>query len=852
MQSPIRELNNSIYNPHVALIMTHIDHLILLSFLVLILVLGIFAGRYAKSFEDYALANRSFNAPLLLVTLSTTLLGGAGVINEVSTFYCFGYIYILISICGVLSNAVLSLWVIPLFDERFRNMISLGDILGFFYGPKVELLTSSALYVFSLGTVAILFSLGAQLCVAMIEVEYMGGLVLIAAVVIAYSAMGGIKAVILTDVVQFVIMMVVVSIFTMVILNQAGGLGLILAGHFSGSNSAILHNINELQGVGATIVCFSILALPLNIIQPPIVQRFLMVYDPRQLAYASAAHTIFKCAMLLMITCIGLGTLQLYPGVSPKEAASNLMQDFLPTPFRGVAICSLLSVLMATADSFISGASILLVRNILPSSKISAPWFNDIKLWTWVSGVLAALIAMCKPNIVTVLVLQEIALMPLVAVPLLFGLLRFKVHEKEFWIVNCLTLPLCLLLYYLMISEYYIALISMTVAVSAFGLAHFCNHNCFVRINGLSSHPQDMRYPLSAIAANLGGYPHNLKKALWGKLAKMHLHIQQHPNHYSWRYRTFGLFMALNYLLPWFMWSYQPQSCYIALIGMRVIGGVLCLGLVFHNHWPLQLKRTFLGLYWYFTVLYCLPFMISMLIVMSGLTSELLINMTLSIIIMTMVIEPLAFLIITSIGATSAITIYFLAFENFNWYWTFEGCYMAIYTLVFSTAIGLLFACRPKVIAEQVCKAPPHVLCSMKQCITNALRDYQYIADTKLIVSNVLTQDIPFYGIAEYMQHTILYLLKCLGTSNNNTSKIEVYSKNNTLYIKNYTTATKAEISAISSQFWDNFDKPPMDLDLAFCHLVMKSLGATLSCDAVLGQYIGFILVFPVIGEGKI
>lgn len=72
------------------------------------------------------------------------------------------------------------------------------------------------------------------------------------------------------------------------------------------------------------------------------------------------------------------------------------------------------------------------------------------------------------------------------------------------------------------------------------------------------------------------------------------------------QYTAFGLFGLFNYPIFYFIWIYFSKQPY-SNITIRVIATLLCLILALNKYWPVKFKK-YLPIYWYFTLLYCLPF----------------------------------------------------------------------------------------------------------------------------------------------------------------------------------------------------------------------------------------------------
>jgi len=79
-------------------------------------------------------------------------------------------------------------------------------------------------------------------------------------------------------------------------------------------------------------------------------------------------------------------------------------------------------------------------------------------------------------------------------------------------------------------------------------------------------------------------------------------------------YKLFGWFGVITYPLYHFLWGVIYQESGVSTdIGLRLIATLLCTLLVFVEQWPKALRQ-FLPIFWYITILYCLPFLFSFLI----------------------------------------------------------------------------------------------------------------------------------------------------------------------------------------------------------------------------------------------
>lgn len=69
---------------------------------------------------------------------------------------------------------------------------------------------------------------------------------------------------------------------------------------------------------------------------------------------------------------------------------------------------------------------------------------------------------------------------------------------------------------------------------------------------------------------------------------------------------TFGIFGLINYPIFYLVWHFIFKVEYTNLL-MRFTATLFCVGLALSKYWPQRLK-TYLPMYWYAAVIYCLPF----------------------------------------------------------------------------------------------------------------------------------------------------------------------------------------------------------------------------------------------------
>ncbi len=172
-----------------------------------------------KTMREYALSNRSFSTVVLTMTLFATLMDSnyIGLIGS----HAIGFVGLLYLFLFSLSAFVLGWSVYPKL-VYFKDKYTLADLMHTMYGPFARLFTVLVSTVFSLlmiigelksiGYMAFLVGLSSTTLIISIGI-----------VITFYTAIGGIRSVIATDVLQFIVFAIGLVFFGLAVITQWGG-----------------------------------------------------------------------------------------------------------------------------------------------------------------------------------------------------------------------------------------------------------------------------------------------------------------------------------------------------------------------------------------------------------------------------------------------------------------------------------------------------------------------------------------------------------------------------------------------------------------------------------------------------
>ncbi len=407
-----------------------IDGLIVFGYLLGILTLGLWSGRHIRSLEQFAVAGRSFASLVIFATLSASFIGGGFSIGNAEKVFIFGIANIFALWGFSLKEILVATFIAPRMD-RFKGVISVGDIMQRDYGTGGKVLTG----VFSLllcagivgaqvGGIGIVFNVFLGLNPAI-------GILIGCGIVIAYTTVGGMRAIVLTDIIQFILLAIAIPLTLYLGIRHVGGFDAVRAavpaGHF------------DIPGSKTTTLAFLSLFLTFVLgetLVPPYVQRLYIGKNAQHTARGTLLSGLFSLPFFAVTGLIGLVALAINPELDPNLALPYVIREVLPVGVKGIVIAGVISIIMSSADSFLNAASIALTQDIVkPFVKDRISPRQELllaRVTTLAVGCLAVIFALTIRSVLDILIFAYNFWAPVILVPLVGTLLGVRANGWSF------------------------------------------------------------------------------------------------------------------------------------------------------------------------------------------------------------------------------------------------------------------------------------------------------------------------------------------------------------------------------------------------------------------------------------
>ena len=203
-------------------------------YIAVVILLAVLSHRILKErtfLGEYFLGSRDLRSWTLAFTFAATSASGGSFIGFPSLIYSYGWILAF----WIAGNMISPLCSMSIMGKRLNQVahktgaITVPDLLrDRFESPALGLFTTCTIIFFTTANLVAQFKAGGIIVEETFNLGgrggYLTGLLLFAAVVVLYTAYGGFRAVVWTDVIQGVVMVSGVLILLLVVLERAGGL----------------------------------------------------------------------------------------------------------------------------------------------------------------------------------------------------------------------------------------------------------------------------------------------------------------------------------------------------------------------------------------------------------------------------------------------------------------------------------------------------------------------------------------------------------------------------------------------------------------------------------------------------
>lgn len=405
-----------------------LDIAIITIYLAAVLIIGIRAGKHVKTLEEFSVAGRSFSYLVIFATLSASFIGGGFSMGNSEKVFLFGLVNIF-ALWGFSMKEILVAQFIAPQIKRYDAPITVGDIMGHHYGKGAKVVTGIFSVILCSGILGAQVGAMGYIFNIFLGLDQMYGIIIGLGIVIAYSTIGGMRAIVYTDILQFIVLMVGLPLVLIFGVVKAGGVGAVI--------QAV--PVDHLTFLGPyTLLAFLSLFFTFVVgeaLVPPYVQRLFIAKDVNEVRKGTMLSGLFSIPFLFVTGSIGLVALILFPEIDANLAMPTMIKEVLPIGLMGIVVAGVISIIMSSADSFLNGASVAAVHDVIKPlmNTDDEKNFRLVKIINILVGILAIVFAIKIKSILDILIYSYNFWAPIIVVPLVVAILGGKVTKTQFY-----------------------------------------------------------------------------------------------------------------------------------------------------------------------------------------------------------------------------------------------------------------------------------------------------------------------------------------------------------------------------------------------------------------------------------
>jgi len=339
-------------------------------YVAVVAAIAVWAARRTRTSKDFFIAGGGIGVGTLAIAAMAATLSGFAFIGGPGLVYTLGFGALFIVLPASLTNTMCA-WVLA---KRMRllggarGLITVPDAIGARYrSPAAQGLAGLAILVAIVGYMATnILALGLVLD-AVFGSGLSLGIWLGAAVVLAYSAAGGMLAGVYTDVFQGAVMAAASVLVFGYALATGGGLGGISTTILA-ADPGFLGPWGKLTPLAALSFFFVFGLGALG--QPHVIHKFYMLKDPLRLKWYPLLMTAALLVTLLLFFGVGVAVKAevLRGGMAPLARADDATPQFLlrytPGLLAGIVFAGVSAAIMSTVNSFLSVGAAAITHDI--------------------------------------------------------------------------------------------------------------------------------------------------------------------------------------------------------------------------------------------------------------------------------------------------------------------------------------------------------------------------------------------------------------------------------------------------------------------------------------------------------
>jgi SSS family solute:Na+ symporter len=349
-----------------------IDYFVVIAYLAGIMALGLYFRRFVHSSGDFFLAGKTLPFWAIGMSIVVSDIGAQDFVGVSGQAYRHGIAVGNFDWIGSVPAMLLAAFVfVPYFWKA--GLYTIPEYLGRRYNDGARVLASITWIVFFAFNLGIIFWASARILFVLMGWPRSLSIILTATVVGLYTLLGGLTAVVMTDVIQMIIMFIGGAAVVFLGFYHLGGWSgfverLAATGGDYRSSLELIQPVDTPTPFPWTGILFGLTFVMANaymIGNQAVVQRCLAAKSVWHAKASMILGAFFKMFIPILVLFPGLMAIVLHPGLKDgDDAFLKLVASLLPPGLGGLMFAALLAGLMSSIDSMVNSTATLWTKDI--------------------------------------------------------------------------------------------------------------------------------------------------------------------------------------------------------------------------------------------------------------------------------------------------------------------------------------------------------------------------------------------------------------------------------------------------------------------------------------------------------
>lgn len=414
--------------------MTTLDTLVFGTYLVTMMGVGVWFLRKNRGADDYYVAGRGMGSLHVGMSVVATDVGGGFSIGLGGLGFAMGLSGSWMLFTGLVGAWLSAALLIPRIkrDSAFDRALTFPQVFGRFYGPRTALVAGVISAIGYVGFTAAQILAGAKLAHGTFPTLSMqSALLVMGAVAVGYTVLGGMKAVIYTDTIQWGILLIGLTFVGVPIAYHA-------VGGWDALSSTLAPEMLSLTNVSwSTLVNWGVTIIPIWFVGMTLYQRIYACRDERTAKRAWYVAGLLEWPLMAFLG-VSLGLLARvaadqgmfdYVGmpaigdVDPETGLPLLLRTVFPAGAMGLVMSAYFSAILSTADSCLMACSGNVLSDLLKRREDDPRFLRQAQVVTLCLGIGALVLASRMTSVLDLMLLSYAFMVSGLLVPILVILL---------------------------------------------------------------------------------------------------------------------------------------------------------------------------------------------------------------------------------------------------------------------------------------------------------------------------------------------------------------------------------------------------------------------------------------------